>query len=160
MFNLWRRSVQIAFLFLFCLGAASAAQAPVLASTEGQPAIPTLFEAPLITPTAILPLEPAAVRARYVQVNFTALENAALLLDGGAGETRLSLNLFDDVMLTALLTNIDRFDTGFVLSGAVEGVDGSTVTLSVVNQTLSASIALPELLYQVRFVNKIGRAHV
>ncbi len=153
MFNLWRRSVQIAFLFLFCLGAASAAQAPVLASTEGQPAIPTLFEAPLITPTAILPLEPAAVRARYVQVNFTALENAALLLDGGAGETRLSLNLFDDVMLTALLTNIDRFDTGFVLSGAVEGVDGSTVTLSVVNQTLSASIALPELLYQVRFVN-------
>lgn len=153
MFNLWRRSVQIAFLFLFCLGAASAAQAPVLASTEGQPAIPTLFEAPLITPTAILPLEPAAVRARYVQVNFTVLENATLLLEGGAGETRLSLNLFDDVMLTALLTNIDRFDTGFVLSGAVEGVDGSTVTLSVVNQTLSASIALPELLYQVRFVN-------
>jgi hypothetical protein len=80
MFNLWRRSVQIAFLFLFCLGAASAAQASVLASTPDQQSVPNLFEDPLITPTAILPLEPAAVRARYVQVNFTALENAALLL--------------------------------------------------------------------------------
>jgi hypothetical protein len=153
MFNLWRRSVQIAFLFLFCLGAASAAQASVLASTPDQQSVPNLFEDPLITPTAILPLEPAAVRARYVQVNFTTLENAALLLEGGAMETRLSLNLFDDVTLTALLSRLERFDTGFVLSGAVEGVDGSAVTLSVVNQTLSASVALPQLLYQVRFVN-------
>ena len=86
----------------------------------------------------------AVTEAKRVAINWRALS------DPEAAE--IALNLFDDQLITAVH---DRTDTpaagsGFVWVGHVAGQTGSPVTLSVVDDILIGSIALPAATITIR----------
>ncbi len=143
------------------LGAACSPAAAALApASDATP--PALFAETNQKPSLSASNEKAVVRSRYVSVNISLVRTAA----GPEAVKRLTLNLFPDVSVTAVLDRVDRPSaTGFVWVGHVDGVQGSQVTLSVQDDVMVGTIILPDKQYQVRFagngvhaVNQINQA--
>jgi len=86
---------------------------------------------------------PAAVRSRLVEVNLALLE--------GSSPRRLALNLFDDLVLDALLEEVDELPGGGqAWRGRIDGVSLSTVVLVQRDDILAGDVFLPGAVYQVR----------
>lgn len=87
------------------------------------------------------------LRQRLVSIHFENLKTDTETLD---------LNLFDDVLLTAVRDRLENDGSGgFAWMGYIDGVDGSEVTLVVDNEKLSGTIKVPpDFLYQVQPVEK------
>jgi uncharacterized protein YkwD len=63
----------------------------------------------------------------------------------------ITLNLFDDVYLTAVRDHAEiNTSEGFAWIGTIEGMADSHITLVVENEKLSGTITLPDLIYQIR----------
>jgi hypothetical protein len=89
------------------------------------------------------------LRSRLVEVDFDRL--AAAAASPNAAEGTLVLNLFDDVILTALPERVTTNPPhGFAWSGRIQGVELSQVTLVVRDGVLAANVATPGAMYQVR----------
>jgi hypothetical protein len=89
------------------------------------------------------------LRSRLVEVDIDRLAAAAASPQGSA--STLILNLFDDVVLTALPERVTALPPhGFALSGQIAGVELSQVTLVVRDGVLAGNVSLPGAFYQVR----------
>jgi hypothetical protein len=92
------------------------------------------------------------VRSRYVTLNTSLLvgsDGSALSLPPGA---TLSLNLFDDLGLTAVLERVElNAGGGFNWLGHVEGIPYSQVILVVNGEMVVGNVATPQGVYQVRY---------
>ncbi len=116
---------------LLLWGAPAAAQ-----SAAAPPAAPALFDA---LPTAAAPETPAAglgaVRGRSVAVNPVSL--GGLL---GPGETRATLNLFDDLAVEVTTLKAVRSPLGHqILQG--ELTDGGSASFAIIDGTVTAQIS-------------------
>ena len=89
--------------------------------------------------------DPTVIRVRYVEVNFALLEKAEL------GDT-LILNLFDDLVFTAVLDRLEATTSdGYSWIGHLKGIDHSQVMLVIGGGQMAGNITLPDDFYQVRF---------
>lgn len=89
--------------------------------------------------------KPTIIRGRYVEVDI------ALLDDLAPGDT-LALNLFDDVLLTAIIDQAESTQAGqMVIGGYVEAVDYSQFTLIVGGGQVAGNVLLPDAFYEVRY---------
>jgi len=89
--------------------------------------------------------DPTIARVRFVDINYGLLEGAEV---GDA----LILNLFDDVVFTAILDRLEATSAeGYSWIGHLEGVQYSQVILVVRGGQMAGNIALPGENYQVRF---------
>lgn len=150
-----------ALVLLVMLGSAcspaSAALAPGSSSTP-----PALFAETNQKPALAQTNEKTITRSRNVSVNVGLFRTAA----GPAAVKSLTLNLFPDVSVTAVLDRIDRPSaTGFVWVGHVDGMANSQVTLSVQDDVMAGTISIPDKQYAVRFmgngvhaVNQVNQA--
>ncbi len=94
---------------------------------------------------------PAVVRSRTVLVNFGVLAAAEPAAEGG-GQPTLVLNLFDDVVVRAVIERVEQTGTGRTAwVGSVQGVDYSDVILiiSAKEKKLTGSVAMPGEYYQI-----------
>lgn len=98
-----------------------------------------------------LAADPAARRLRYVEVHFEALNPALEALQSiEAQPAELSLNLFDDTSFTARFERLQpTISGGFVLTGELDGVPFSQVTLSVLNGALNGLVSTFEGSYRI-----------
>jgi hypothetical protein len=124
-----------------------------LMSTPADAVDKSLFTDVSLPAVADVAHEATAVRSRVVEVNFEALAAAKgapkAAFDGGS---RLGLNLFTDMALTAILERLEeRSPHDFTWVGRVEGDNHSHVTLVVKDQVIVGNIRLPKALYQVRY---------
>jgi hypothetical protein len=84
------------------------------------------------------------LRARHVSVDFTVLTVTA---------TTLTLNLFEDVTFTAVRDRLEMNASGsFSWVGHLNGIAYSEVILTVKDGILIGNVALPQALYQIRYV--------
>jgi len=85
------------------------------------------------------------IRTRFVDINFDLLEGAEV---GDA----LILNLFDDVIYTAILDRVEATNAdGYSWVGHLEGTDHSELILIVGGGQMAGNVTLPGAAYQVRF---------
>lgn len=86
----------------------------------------------------------AVTQAKRVAINWRALP--------GRETATITLNLFDDQLITAVHDRTDMVETGpgFVWVGHVAGQEGAPVTLSVVDDILIGSITLPQATITIR----------
>src|SRR5688572_2576701 len=91
---------------------------------------------------------PASVlRSRFVTVDLSLFKTAS-----NPSAERIVLNLFDDVILTAVRSDAyPAYAGGIVWLGRIDGVPASQVTLAVVDGVMIGNITLPEASYQVRY---------
>lgn len=117
------------------------------ARAQSEPA--ALFSEPDSPPDAPPDVDPFIQRARYAGVDFNLLAQARTgVAEGNALD--ITLNLFEDVHLTARLDALEESITGgFVLLGSIPDVPQSRVILSVQADALSATISLPDATWQV-----------
>ena len=102
--------------------------------------------APEARGTALRPSHPATPRRREVSVDIGRL--ARVPREGGAA---LMLNLFDDLVLTAIIERrAPTFSGGYVLSGVLAGVPGGSVTLVVNGKVVAGMVRLPGGAYRIR----------
>ena len=84
------------------------------------------------------------IRRREVGIDFGMLESSR----ARAGQqtdapSKLTLNLFDDTVLTAIIDRVAPTSTGYSLSGHIEGVELGTVTLVVNGAVVAGSVRTP-----------------
>jgi len=106
-------------------------------------------EEPLFSETALLgsptvSQDVAAVRQRFVTVNFG-------VLDGARSGKSLELNLFSDVTFQAVIDERSSLGGRSVWTGHIEGVEFSQVTLVASDGQIAANVALPEAIYQATY---------
>ena len=128
--------------------------------------VPCLGQGLFAEPPATTSLAPATpwlgvVRSRAVRVRL-ALIPGATGRDAARGVLpppghRLTLNLFDDVVVRARMVRSAREGRALVWSGKIEGEPSGDVVLAVVDGVLSASAVWPGGAYRVRFD---GASHV
>ncbi|MFC2026034.1 M12 family metallo-peptidase [Chloroflexota bacterium] len=87
---------------------------------------------------------PAVEFARVVSVDFQMLENTTV------GDT-LALNLFPDVVLESVITNIEPTENGSTKIGYLDGIAMSQVVLVEGGGQMAANISMPGAIYQVRY---------
>ena len=86
----------------------------------------------------IPPPDGITLRRRLVEVDIDRLAQArAAVAPEGAPSAELRLNLFADAVLTGIVETTSPTPSGYVLSGRIEGIAGSTLTI-VVNGTVVA----------------------
>ncbi|MGH9310713.1 MAG: hypothetical protein ACRD1U_15160 [Vicinamibacterales bacterium] len=86
--------------------------------------------------------DPALVRQRAVRVDFSKLDASA---------PRVTLNLFEDVCLTAVRDqSAPEAPAGQVWTGTIEGVAGSSVTIVTAAHAATGNIVSPPHTYQIR----------
>jgi hypothetical protein len=95
------------------------------------------------------------IRQRYVNIDLSLLMNADGSPKLGNKPLKLKLNLFDDVTLTAVIVKTESVQPGGLsFIGHVEGIEQSSVILSVYNGVMSGNISLSKAFYQVRYVGE------
>ncbi len=108
--------------------------------------VPALFEQDAAGPSLLLP-RGARVRRRTVRVNQT-------LIDGIAGTspaaTVITLNLFPNVVYTAVLDDIEDTYPGRAWKGSLEGEPLGSVVLAVVDGVIAGHVSVPGALYEIR----------
>jgi hypothetical protein len=91
------------------------------------------------------------LRSRYVKVRFDLLVGRDGSPVGQEAGSTLTLNLFEDVVLTGVLERVEFNQSGgFTWFGHVEGVALSQVTLVVKDGLLVGNVVMPAVFYQVR----------
>ncbi len=112
---------------------------------------PPLFRETARQPAAPPPDSPRVLRARYVEVDFSALggENLA----PASAPARLLLNLFPDVVLVAERNDVQPTATGrgFIWTGHVEGAPASVVTLVAEDGVVAGRINAGGALYTIGY---------
>jgi hypothetical protein len=129
-------------------------------------AVPGLGQGLFAEPPARAALAPEAprlgvVRSRAVRVRLGLIPGASAR-DAARGILpppghRLTLDLFDDVVVHARMTRSSREGRALVWSGKIEGEPVGDVVLAVVDGVLAASVVWPGGAYRVRFD---GASHV
>ncbi len=94
----------------------------------------------------------AFVRSCYVDINFSLLSRCA------PGDT-LGLNLFDDLYFTAVLDERTTDAWGETWVGHLDGIQLSQFILVLGREQVSASIAMPSGIYQVRYAGGVHVIH-
>ncbi|PKO12062.1 MAG: hypothetical protein CVU39_25935 [Chloroflexi bacterium HGW-Chloroflexi-10] len=98
------------------------------------------------TPPA--PDDPVILRARPIAINWPVLEAE----QNTPQESRLLLNLFEDLTLTAVLDRLEAgYEGGFIWQGHLEGVEMSEVLLAANQGILAGKIAWPGSVYTIRY---------
>ena len=91
-------------------------------------------------------LDRATLRRREVSVDIGSL---ARVPDGGL--TALSLNLFDDLVLTGIFERrTPTYSGGYALSGRLAGVAGGSVTVVVNDSVVAGTVRIPGATYRIR----------
>ena len=91
-------------------------------------------------------LDRATLRRREVSVDIGSL---ARVPDGGL--TALSLNLFDDVVLTGIFERrTPTYSGGYALSGRLAGVAGGSVTVVVNGSVVAGTVRIPGATFRIR----------
>ncbi len=94
------------------------------------------------------PNDPTIQRYRITEINLASLEQ------GNPGD-RLPLNLFDDVILTAILDRKeDNKPHGYTWFAHIDGQQNSHATLVVGGGQIAANITLASAAYQVRYAGE------
>jgi peptidyl-Asp metalloendopeptidase len=112
------------------------AEAPSTASREAPPRLGVVRSRP--------------VRARLGLIPGAAARDAARGILPPRGH-RLTLNLFDDVVVRARMTRAERQSGALVWSGRIEGEPVGDVVVAVVGGVLSGSAVWPGGAYRIRF---------
>jgi hypothetical protein len=120
------------------------------ASRFSQAGDPLFKEANPVAPPGV-PDDPTIRRQLYVTVNQVAL-------DWSAPGDRLELNLYDDVVLQAIIEGKTRQGDANVWTGRISGVELSQVVLVESGGQVAGNIATPTAFYQVRHL--AGEVHV
>jgi hypothetical protein len=94
------------------------------------------------------------IRTRFVNVNLPLLSRLPERTVKGA---TLTLNLFADTTLTAVLDHIDPKSNGMIWVGHVDGVKSSTVTLVTEGDIVAGNIVMPGSTFAVRYAG--GNVH-
>jgi|GEM_PF-2624182 hypothetical protein len=94
------------------------------------------------------PEDPVILRARPSAINWSALEAR----HNAPQESRLLLNLFEDVTLTAVLDHLEEgYEGAFIWQGRLEGIEMSEVLLVANQGILAGKIAWPGSVYTIRY---------
>lgn len=101
-------------------------------------------------------IDPTVSRARSVTVNWSAVNDTdATSQKQAAGESGLTLNLFDDAIFRAVLDRREVLsETSVVWLGYVEGFQDSQVTLAVDGSVMAGNVRIRQSLYQVRYIGE------
>lgn len=140
-----------------CLVAVLLIGLSALARAEGEPHGVGLFApvAPNGIGSAAAATRPDAVtiRRRQVTIDLGRLEVARASTVGSshAPET-LTLNLFADTVLTAVIVRADRTSSGYSIEGRIEGVEFGTMTLIVNGTVVAGSVRTPLGTYRIRSI--------
>ena len=104
---------------------------------------------------AAIPPDGITVRSREVTIDFAKLAlSRALASQPASTPARLTLNLFDDTVLTAVIDQTAATSSGYSLSGRIEGADLSTVVLVVNANAVAGSVRTAAGTYRIRSVGK------
>ena len=103
--------------------------------------------------------EPGAKRARFIRVNSPVLlaGDSPLRQPAPASwnleSSRLELNLFNDIILTAAIEQtLYRNGTNFLVTGVIDGWAQSRLTLVAEGEVMAATIEMPGFgIYQIRY---------
>lgn len=125
--------------------------APAFAQNESSAAVetPQFFSATsqVGLPNAV-PSTPAH-RVRFAELNLDALAKTA---SGNANQSAIQLNLFPNLNLRASFERLDQaYGGGWVWSGNLENDPEGSVTISVMENAVSATIHYQDELYQVDY---------
>ena len=125
--------------------------APALAQSASSPSAqaPQFFSPTSQTglPNAV-PSTPA-FRVRLAELNLAALANST---SGQADQNAIQLNLFPDLNLQASFERLDiAYGGGWVWSGSLQNDPEGSVTISVMEEAVSATIQYQDELYQVDY---------
>ena len=103
---------------------------------------------------AIAPLDDITIRRREATIDFEMLATARVWADEptGAPASRLTLNLFDDTVLTAVIERTAPTSSGYSLSGRIEGEEHGTMTLVLNGTVVAGSVRTPSGTYRIRSV--------
>ena len=97
-------------------------------------------------------IDPTVSRARSVTVNWSAVNDTdATSQKQAAGESGLTLNLFDDAIFRAVLDRREVRSKSVIWLGHIEGIDKSQVTLVIEDNVMAGNIRLPGAYFQVRY---------
>ena len=117
-------------------------------SATNLPAIPALFLESSLEIKPETTIDPTIIRSRYVNLNFN-------LLDESEVNNKILLNLFDDVVYTAILEKKESNLTGgYTWSGHLDGIEHSQVIVIVGGDQVAGNISLPGAFYEVRYTNQ------
>jgi len=97
--------------------------------------------------------DPTVIRSRLVHIKFELLSKddkaPCTMADVSSS---LTLNLFEDVVFTAILDRFELNRSGsFTWIGHIDGIAQSQVTLVIKGDIMSGNITLPDAFYQVRY---------
>ncbi len=101
------------------------------------------------------------IRSRYTDINFSAISQtgAAQVSPQSAVEAPLTLNLFDDVTLTAIFDSVEAHEltaNGFVWRGYVDGQpEGSEVILVVGDGQMAGQVRTHGELYYIAYAGGV-----
>lgn len=109
-------------------------------------AVPVLFEQAEAGPSLMVP-SGARVRRRTARLNQTLLDSIA-----GTSPTApvMTLNLFPNVVYTAILDDVEDTNPGRAWKGSLEGEPLSSVVLAVVDGVIAGHVSVPGALYEIR----------
>jgi len=133
------------------LGLASAARAADRSADVG------LFSDTDQTPTKKIGSKdsPIVLRSRLAHLQMQRLSPAdGLDTSDVRPPTRLTLNLFDDTIVTAVLDRLEGGFAGVTWIGRLEGIPGSEVTLVYNENSLSGSVIFDNASFQIRPMDK------
>ncbi len=135
--------------------------AGALAAPANDPSGPGLFTDSAVQDGMERGGDPTILRTRYVDVRFDLLigrEGSPVSQEAGS---TLTLNLFEDVVLTGVLERVELNQSGgFTWLGHVEGVPLSQVTMVVKDGLLVGNVVMPAGFYQVRLAgNGVHAVH-
>ena len=95
------------------------------------------------------------VRQRVVTIDFDSLKRFGAVAQGTAdAPARLTLNLFDDTVLTAIVERTVPTSSGYSLWGRIEGADNGSMTLVVNGTVVVGSVDTVSGTYRIRSVAK------
>jgi thermitase len=95
-----------------------------------------------------------ATRSRYTEINFEALSNTLQSDAQSLGQTRITLNLFEDTSLTATFRESQShafFEDGFVWQGDIPADIHGEATLVVGEGQISGHVSLDGQLYRIAY---------
>ena len=95
------------------------------------------------------------IRSREVTIDFGMLESSrATASQPSDTPSKLTLNLFDDTVLTAIVERTAPTSSGYSLSGRIEGAEFGTVTLVVNGTVVAGSVRTLAGTYRIRSIGK------
>ena len=92
-----------------------------------------------------------SIRYRMVTVDASRLSEVRGDVER-TGESTLTLNLFDDVVLSAVVDQTAQTSTGYSLAGWIQGAALGSLTLVVNLAAIAGTVRIPEATYTIRTV--------